>query len=226
MQKAALILRAYSATQPEWGVRALAAHLGIPRATAHAYLSGLAEAGFLRRTSAGKYRLSWHLAEMGAQLTGALPWFQEARALMTRLALETQSVAFLCILEGNEVVAAIRERHPDAGLELPVDIYLPTTATASGKVLYAFHELEPQHFTECTPNSITTPDEWSTEVARVKELGYARSIEEWMIGQCTLAVPYYSAGQVVAAVGVQLSSERYLAHEKAIHKKVLSVITQ
>ena len=44
--KAAVVLRAFTAAQPEWGSRPLAAHLGLPRATTHFYLSGLAEAGF------------------------------------------------------------------------------------------------------------------------------------------------------------------------------------
>ena len=233
LQKAANILGAFSAEQPEWGVRALAAHLGVPRATAHAYLAGLTEAGFLRRTPAGKYRLSWHIAEMGAQLTSSLPWFQEARALITRLALDVRAVAFLCILEGDEVVAAIRERHPDADIDLPLDIYLPTTATASGKILYAHADMTPRTFAACTPSSITSLDEWRTEVAKVKRLGYAYSIEEWVPGQCTLGVPYHAlhtahgdTDTVVAAIGVQMSAQRYLREERHIRERVVQIVRE
>ncbi|WP_412027677.1 IclR family transcriptional regulator [Deinococcus yunweiensis] len=231
LQKASTILGAFSAEQPEWGVRALAAHLGVPRATAHAYLAGLTEAGFLRRTPAGKYRLSWHLAEMGAQLTAALPWFPEARALITRLALEVRCVAFLCILEGEDVVATIRERHPDADIDLPMDIYLPATATASGKILYAHAEITPRAFATCTPSSITSMDEWRTEVAKVKKLGYAYSIEEWVPGQCTLGVPYHApdaqrGGSVVAAIGVQMSAGRYLREERHVRERVLAIVRE
>ncbi|CAM4229032.1 IclR family transcriptional regulator [Deinococcus marmoris] len=226
LQKAANILSAFSAEQPEWGVRALAAHLGIPRATAHAYLAGLTGAGFLRRTPAGKYRLSWHLAEMGAQLTASLPWFPDARSLITRLALEVRCVAFLCILEGEEVVAAIRERHPDADIDLPLDIYLPATSTASGKILYAHADITPRTFSTCTQSSITTLDEWHTEVGRVQRLGYAYSIEEWIPGQCTLGVPYHYAGALVAAIGVQMSAERYLREERAVRERVLDIVRE
>jgi len=224
LQKASNILGAFSAEQPEWGVRALAAHLGVPRATAHAYLAGLTEAGFLRRTPHGKYRLSWHIAEMGAQLTSSLPWFQDTRSLLTRLALEVRAVAFLCILEGEDVVACIRDRHPDADIDLPLDIYLPATATASGKLLYAYAGLTPKEFTSCTQSSITTQDEWKTEVARVRRLGYAYSIEEWIPGQCTLAVPYSHGGNVVASIGVQMSAQRYLREERQIRSRVLDIV--
>lgn len=226
LQKAATILSAFSAEQPEWGVRALAAHLDVPRATAHAYLAGLTEAGFLRRTPAGKYRLSWHIAEMGAQLTSSLPWFQEARALITRLALEVRAVTFLCLLEGENVVAVIRERHPDADIELPQDIYLPATATASGKLLYAYADITPKTFAACTESSITTLDEWHTEVARVRRLGYAYSIEEWIPGQCTLGVPYHHGENVVASIGVQMSAQRYLREERQIRERVLEIVQE
>ncbi|AXG98643.1 IclR family transcriptional regulator [Deinococcus wulumuqiensis] len=226
LQKASNILGAFSAEQPEWGVRALAAHLGVPRATAHAYLAGLTEAGFLRRTPHGKYRLSWHIAEMGAQLTSALPWFQDARALLTRLALDVQAVAFLCILEGEDVVAAMRERHPDADIDLPLDVYLPATATASGKLLYVYAGMTPREFAHCTQSSITTADEWKTEVARVRRLGYAYSIEEWIPGQCTLAVPYHHGGSVVASIGVQMSAGRYLREERQIRSRVMDLVRE
>lgn len=226
MQKASNILGAFSAEQPEWGVRALAAHLNVPRATAHAYLAGLTDAGFLRRTPAGKYRLSWHIAQMGAQLSASLPWFPEGRTLITRLAFEVRCVAFLCILEGEEVVAAIRERHPDADIDMPIDVYLPATATASGKLLYAYANLTPKEFTDCTKSSITTLDEWKTEVARVKRLGYAYSIEEWVPGQCTLSVPYYQGDSVVASIGIQMTAQRYLREERMLREKVLSIVRE
>lgn len=226
LHKAARILDAFDAEQPEWGVRALAAALGMPRATVQSYLAALASAGLLRRTPAGRYRLSWRLAEIGAHLNTSLPWFMEARGLITELALELRTVAFLCLLEGEAVVCAIRERHPAADVDMPLDIYLPSTATASGKVLYAHLNIEPQEFAICTPSSISTADEWETEVARVRRLGYAYSIEEWLPGQCTLALPYWSGGQVVGAVGVQMTAERYLREEKAVRKRTLGLLRE
>lgn len=226
LQKAARVLNAFSSEQPEWGVRALATHLDIPRATVHAYLAGLAGAGLLRRTPAGRYRLSWRLAEMGVQLNIAQPWFMEARQLVTELAMELQTVAFLCLLEDTEVVCAIRERHTAADIDMPLDTYLPSTATASGKVLYAYLDIEPTEFAICTPSSISTADEWETEVARVRRLGYAYSIEEWILGQCTLAVPYIYGGQVVAAIGVQMTAERYLREESALRQHAFELLAR
>ncbi|ADY25300.1 transcriptional regulator, IclR family [Deinococcus proteolyticus MRP] len=226
LQKAARVLGAFDADQPEWGVRALAAELEMPRATVHAYLAGLTGAGLLRRTPAGRYRLSWRLAEMGAQLNISLPWFMAARQLITHLALDIQTVAFLCLLEDTEVVCAIRERHPAADIDMPLDTYLPSTATASGKVLYAYLNMQPPEFTICTPSSISTADEWETELARVRRRGYAYSIEEWLPDQCTLALPYWYGNQVVAAVGIQMTAERYLREERALREQTVQILQQ
>ena len=103
---------------------------------------------------------------------------------------------------------------------------LCATATASGKILYATLDIQPREFTRCTQSSITTQDEWNTEVARVQRLGYAYSIEEWIPGQCTLGVPYHYAGALVAAIGVQMSAERYLREERAVRERVLDIVRE
>ena len=238
LDKAAEILRAFTATQPEWGARPLAAHLGLPRATAHFYLSGLAGAGFLRRTPAGQYRLSWHLAEYGALLSGALPWFPRARNALADLARATGGLGFLCVLEEGRVVCINRAL---GGLELgglegstseagrlgadpsPVqtDVILPANATAAGKLLYAHARLPPPGFQRFTASTITTPDEWEGELERVQGQGFARAIEEWIPGQCAVGVPLWWEGEVAAAFGVQLPTSRFLAHERRLLARVL-----
>ncbi len=166
LSKAGTVLRAFSAAQPEWGVRALALHLGWPRATLHAHLSGLTDAGFLRRTPGGHYRLSWQLAEFGAQLTAALPWFSQARQALNKLATATRSLGFLCVLEGSQVICINRALgDPEADhTQIQTDVVLPANATSAGKVLYAYAELQYPIFERFTASTIITPDEWAGEL--------------------------------------------------------------
>ncbi|ADV66175.1 IclR family transcriptional regulator [Deinococcus maricopensis] len=222
LRKASEVLRAFSAAQPEWGARALAAHLGVPRATAHAYLTGLAEAGFLRRTPRGQYRLSWHLAEFGAQLTATLPWFPAARGALADLASSTRALGFLCVLEDDRVVCINRALgDPDADqAQIQTDVTLPANATAAGKLLYAHANLPTPTFEPYTASTITTPDEWAGELARVRADGYAHAIEEWVPGHCALGVPLRWEGEVVAAFGVQLPTARFLARERRLLDRV------
>ncbi len=221
LSKAASILRAFTASQPEWGSRPLAAHLGLPRATAHFYLSGLTEAGFLRRTPAGQYRLSWHLAEFGALLSGGLPWFPRARNALADLAQATGGLGFLCVLEEGRVVCINRALgDPLATSAVQTDVTLPANATAAGKVLYAHARLPDPSFKRYTDSTIVTPDEWAGELGRVVQGGYAHAIEEWIPGECSLGVPLWWEGEVVAAFGVQLPTSRFLARESRLLERV------
>lgn len=220
--KAGAVLRAFSAAQPEWGVRALALHLGWPRATVHAYLTGLSDAGFVRRISGGHYRLSWQLAEFGAQLSAALPWFGPARSALASLAAATQSLGFICVLEGPQVIC-INRALGDASADhrqVQTDVILPANATAAGKVLYAHAALPAPSFERFTESTITTPDEWAGELSRVREGGFALAIEEWVAGHCAACVPLRWEGEVVAAFGIQLPTKRFLARERALLAKV------
>lgn len=215
--KAATILRAFTATQPEWGSRRLAAHLGLPRATAHFYLAGLAGSGFLRRTPAGQYRLSWQLAEFGALLTGGLPWFPRARNALADLAQATGGLGFLCVLEVDRVVCINRALgDPSASSAVQTDLTLPANATAAGKVLYAHARLPAPRFERYTDSTIVTPDEWAGELERVTQDGYAHAIEEWTPGQCAVCVPLWWEGEVVATFGVQLPTARFLPRERRL----------
>ncbi|AZI44655.1 IclR family transcriptional regulator (plasmid) [Deinococcus psychrotolerans] len=222
LTKAGTVLRAFSAAQPQWGVRALAAELGWPRATVQAYLSGLHDAGFVRRVSGGQYRLSWQLAEFGAQLSAALPWFGPARSALASLAAATQSLGFICVLEGPQVIC-INRALGDASADhrqVQTDVTLPANATAAGKVLYAFAPLPAPDFERFTASTITTPDEWAGELQKVRSDGSALAIEEWVAGHCAASVPLWWEGEVVAAFGIQLPTARFLARERALLAKV------
>ncbi|ADI14050.1 IclR family transcriptional regulator [Truepera radiovictrix] len=217
LAKASAVLAAFRADRPEWGPRALALHLGLPRATVHAHLAALTEVGLLRRVARGRYRLSWRLAELAAQLTDALPFLPRARLALAELAARERALAYVCVLEDRRVVCVARTLgDPAAGDALQTDVVLPTHATAAGKLLYAFAGLTPPALTPYTASTITTPDEWASELARVLELGYARAVEEWLPGQCALAAPLLWEGGVAAALGLQLPLKRFLAREKRL----------
>ncbi|UQN09533.1 IclR family transcriptional regulator [Deinococcus sp. QL22] len=222
LDKAATVLRAFTVNEPEWGSRPLAVRLGWPRSTAQFYLSGLAGAGFLRRIPGGRYRLSWQLAEFGALLTDALPWFSRARSALADLAQATRGLGFLCVLEEGRVVCIHRALgDPDAHhTAVQTDVTLPANATAAGKILYAYGRPALPSFELFTPSTITTPDEWAGELERVRADACAHSIEEWIAGHCAVGVPLWWEGEVVAAFGVQLPSSRYLARERQVVARV------
>jgi DNA-binding IclR family transcriptional regulator len=223
LEKASLILRYFSREKPVWGVRELASELKMPRSSVHLYLQALSKLQWLRRSEDGKYRLSWRLLEFSEQLHHSLGWYGKARAKMQSLATQTKTLGVLCVLEENRVVCIDRfNADPELEFEhIQTDVYLPVNATAAGKVLYAFQELNTPPFEAFTLNTITTPDEWQTELERVRKQGIAYSIEEWLPGQCALAIPVFFEGKLEATLGVQLPLKRYLLERQGLRKVLL-----
>jgi DNA-binding IclR family transcriptional regulator len=223
LEKASLILRYFNREKPVWGVRELANELEMPRSSTHLYLQTLANLQWLRRSEDGKYRLSWRLLEFSEQLHHSLGWYGAARLKMQNLATQTKTLGVLCVLEDNRVVC-IDRFNADPALEfehIQTDVYLPANATAAGKVLYAFQELNAPSFEAFTTNTITTPDEWQTELERVRKQQIAYSIEEWLPGQCALAIPVFFEGKLEATLGVQLPLKRYLLERQGLRKVLL-----
>jgi IclR family KDG regulon transcriptional repressor len=61
----------------------------------------------------------------------------------------------------------------------------------------------------CT-NTITDPNELVTELSRIRECGYAESLEETDLGAWGVATPIYGRnGEVLAAIGVVGPSSRF-----------------
>jgi DNA-binding IclR family transcriptional regulator len=201
LEKASLILRQFTREKPVWGVRELASEIEMPRSSTHLYLQTLAN----------------------LQLHHSLGWYGAARQKMQALAIKTKTLGILCVLEESRVVC-IDRFNADPALEfdhIQTDVYLPANATAAGKVLYAFQELNAPQFEAFTPNTITTTDEWHTELERVRTQNIAYSIEEWLPGQCALAIPVFFEGKLEATLGVQLPLKRYLLERQGLRKVLL-----
>jgi IclR family transcriptional regulator, acetate operon repressor len=95
-------------------------------------------------------------------------------------------------------------------------------ARASGKVLLAFADagdreryLAMHPLERVTENSITDPDVFAAELAKVAEQGYASEIEEFSAGVACVAVPIWSNAVLVGCYTISAPVERYLRqHEE------------
>jgi DNA-binding IclR family transcriptional regulator len=90
-------------------------------------------------------------------------------------------------------------------------------ALAIGKVLLAATHAERWPDYLCRPRfevftdaTIDTPGHLYTELAKVRERGYATDVEEYAARVCCVAAPVYdSAGRVLAAVGISVPPRRF-----------------
>src|SRR6266852_5212970 len=139
LERAASLLRSFSAAEPELTIGELARRSHLPRSTVHRLVVNLLRLGFLARNPhSERYRLGLLLAELGTIALGRMGLREKARPIMERLAAETGEVVCLAVLERNRsvYVAVVEGRH---GLRLRATVgsVAPLHASATGMVLLA-----------------------------------------------------------------------------------------
>ena len=137
--RAIALLKAFSDTQPEWGLRELAQATGLNKTTAFRLLAALeAERLVMRNPLSGGYRLGVDLIALGGCAMRSNPLRAVSRPVLEDLAQECDESASLEVLIDQLVliVDEVSSRHP-MGMSQDVGSRLPPHATATGKLLLA-----------------------------------------------------------------------------------------
>ncbi|WP_034388876.1 IclR family transcriptional regulator [Deinococcus sp. YIM 77859] len=216
VDRAVRVLEAFDADHTEWTLSELAEHLGQPTSTLHEQLTTLVGSGLLVRVARGRYRLGWRLLKLSSALYGSVPWYAPAHDAMNALARGTHLLAFLCVLQGNQVLCIARSVQGRDGPPVAGEtaFILPPHASASGKLLYALHGLElPAGAPRYTAYTLATA--WEQEAQAIRAARLATTRDEWAMGTSGLAVPLLGAeGKVLAALGVSLPTSRWREQEQ------------
>ena len=212
LERAAAILGAFTADEPELRLSDLSERLGLHKATTHRFLVNLEHLGFVERAPrSGKYRLGWRLFELGGLVSQRLDLWDEALPFLEELVRDTGETGHLAVLEGGQAVYIERVETRRA-LRLPSAVRrgYPAHATNLGKVLLAYASpdvvdeiLLTHNLPVFTPNTITNVDQLRVELASIKERGYSVDNEEYDEGLRCIGAPVRdSSGRVVAAIGI------------------------
>jgi DNA-binding IclR family transcriptional regulator len=212
LERAAAILGAFTAEEPELRLSDLAERLGLHKATAHRFLVNLDHLGFVERAPrSGKYRLGWRLFELGGLVSQRLDLWDEALPFLEGLVRDTGETGHLAVLEGGQAVYIERVETRRA-LRLPSAVRrgYPAHATNLGKVLLAYAHpdvvaeiIGSRDLVMFTPNTITSVDQLKAELASIRERGYSVDNEEYDEGLRCIGAPVRdSSGRVVAAIGI------------------------
>lgn len=194
---------------------------GLPLSTTHRLLKELEDWDALQRDANGRYQVGIRLWELGQHAGRQVR--DIARPLLQDLYSLTQETVHLAIREHTDALYIDRvygsKRMPQASR---VGGRLPLHATAVGKVLLA-HEEEwlreavlAQPLESRTPNTHVDPAELRTELAVVRERGYALAVDEVRLGTASIAVPVFQRGDglIGAGLGLVAGSEHALVLER------------
>jgi DNA-binding IclR family transcriptional regulator len=198
------------AKEPGLSFTGIHTRLGLPKSSTFHLLGTLCALGVVRSQPDGGYRLGLRLSELGAAATGQSPIGHEAEPFLRGCARQLQLTCHLGVLEGHEAVYLCKE---EGEQEIKISNTwigkrLALNRSALGKILLAWlpdtevDELMPLvDWDRKTPNTIVAPDVLKSELALVRQRGWAADNEEDVPNiRCVAAPVTDPKGRVVAAI--------------------------
>lgn len=176
----------------------LAAEAGLPQPTAHRLLRALLDTGFALQDPVTKlYSLGPRISALANQMAGGQRLKVISRPVLEQLQQQTGETVFLAALARDEVVI-VDCIVADATLRLGgrPGVRLPIHASSQGKAILA--SMRPQdaarilarlELPKLTRNTIDRMEELQSELARVREQGYAVNDQEREMGVRSVAAP-------------------------------------
>ena len=209
LDRAMKLLGCFEAESNGLSLSQLSARSLLPVSSCHRIANTLVAGGFLMRGADRKYRVGtklWTIAQYAPVSNrlreGALP-------TLARLYEETGENVTLAVIDRGQALYVDRlvgER------SVPTIIrtggHLPLHTTGVGKVLLAHQPVEVidqylrSPLQRPTAHSISDPTVLRAALSEVRQRGYAATREEMTVGSGSIAVPIFSNGICVAAIGV------------------------
>lgn len=219
IERAALILRSFTAESPHQGVSEIARRSGLTSSTAHRLLSSLLEQGLVMRSAGSNdYMLGPELLRLGAIAQETIHLRDVATPVMSKLRDAVDETVGLHVPGRNltrQVLHQVESRQALRRIYTEIGQQLPMHQGAPGKVLMAgltdgeLEGLLSRPLTKATESTITDVEALRLEVEEVRRLGYAVSHEERVSGITSIAAPSRNhTGRVAAALSVSGPSSR------------------
>lgn len=217
--------------EPEKKVTDLAKDMNLSKSTISRLLQTLASEGFVSKDpETQKYRLGLSVLCLSGVVVSNLELHREAQPVLRKLVDLVEETAHIAVLEDMDVIylQKIECTHP-VRILTHIGRKNPAHCTSSGKLLLAYQdpnivqERIASGLTAYTDKTITSPKEFMSHLARIRENGYAISIEEFREGIVSVAAPIRDyTNQVIASVNIVGPIQRL--QPQSIHKYVKHVV--
>ncbi|MBC2639380.1 MULTISPECIES: IclR family transcriptional regulator [unclassified Rhodococcus (in: high G+C Gram-positive bacteria)] len=203
VQKALALLEAVAQLGSGATARDIAAHAGIPQATAYRLLNLLTADGYLVRIAdLSGFALGRRTRQLAG--AGAAPEPVDYHAVLDDVREQVRFGIHLASFAGSRV--RLVDRDPDHELSGEATITAHLHASAIGKILLASRpDLLPQNLRRVTSRTVTEFAALHAELDAVRRTGSAREVDEVRVGRSSVAVPVLDAQNAVmgcvAAIG-------------------------
>ena len=212
----------------ELSLSELARRVGVAKSTAHRTCGVLARRGLVDRIPGRGYRLGLRLVEYGQLATERTAVGQQALPLLVELRNTLEETVQVGVAAGVDVVYVERVEGQRALRYTTNSRRSPLHRSSAGKVLAAFNpDLADARLRAGLPPStgytIVVPELLVAELVRIRERGYARSVDETELGMSSVAVPVRDSarGSVVAAISMVGPTPRVVGDHEGHHVRIL-----
>lgn len=192
----------------------LARELSLPKSSLHRVLADLTAHGLVRRAGEGQYALGYRLVQWGHLADGSIGLRPIVEPVMTTLRDALGESVHFYAPEGDHRICVVSVEGPHT--LRPVAILgrpLPMGFGAAGKVLFTHAVASVRERISAdggVHNGRRLPDE--TEMAHIRESGFAVSVGEMEAGLCAVATPVVGpGGGVLGALSVASAESRLSA---------------
>jgi IclR family KDG regulon transcriptional repressor len=201
------------------------------KTTAHRLLQSLLRSGYVSKSGTPvQYSLNlklWTLANAGLQQFDIREW---AKPKMVELGHATREAVHLSMLLDDKVVC-LDKVDSDQPLQAhtPIGSVSPAHCLATGKAILAYMgddyiDARMKNLSVHTTRTLRTNADLKRALAKVREQGYATSVEEWHENVVGIAAPILDVvGRPVAAVGIAAPADRLSG--ASINRVASNVIT-
>jgi DNA-binding IclR family transcriptional regulator len=201
VQRAAVILSAFTVSRPRLSLNELTASLGTSKATAHRYTKALRESNLLRYDEReALYSLGPQILTLSAAARAGMPVIGVAGPHMQRLVREVDETVVLSVWDGDTAVVVRVDDNTDRVIRVSVRTgsRLSRTASAQGRVFCAF--LPPDEVPGL-PEQLTESAELRREVEKIRAEGVSGNTPS-VNGVRTLAAPIFRGTALIAAMAI------------------------
>lgn len=201
VQRAAVILSAFTVSRPRLSLNELTASLGTSKATAHRYTKALRESNLLRYDEReALYSLGPQILTLSAAARAGMPVIGVAGPHMQRLVRELDETVVLSVWDGDTAVVVRVDDNTDRVIRISVRTgsRLSRTTSAQGRVFCAFLSSAevPGLATDLAASA-----ELRREVERIRAAGVAAHTPP-VKGVRSVAAPVFRNGTLIATMAV------------------------
>ena len=214
----------------------VAAQLGTSRAASHRFLTTLRDLGYVEKTSANRFRLTFKVVELGMKKLDGFEIRHTAQPFMREIAFAFGETVNLGHWDGKAIAHLDKINSTEVlRLDVGMGAVAPAYCTGLGKAILAFlpatefeDYLDRTDLKAMSPKTITDPEKLKTDLEQVRRRGYAIDDEELSLGLRCVAAPVFDyTGRPTYAVSVSGPAQRMTKEKiKAIQTKLVPVCRQ